>query len=180
MNKSNLCRNFVVLLVVLLSFSYLAIFNVKANPLPYQPLTIDLPKPKIYTTNAISLTAILKIPNEYPTPDNPNVTSVAWMKYSLDGNQNVSITQFEQTNAWDIVGSTGYMIRGTATLSELTNGNHSLVVYAQKTNSEVSSDTINFIIDLPFPTTIVIASIVIVAVVGLGIFLYRIKTKRRT
>ena len=178
--KPILGRSFVVLLVVLLSISCLAIFNVKANPLPYQPLTIDLPKPKIYTANTIPLTAILKIPNEYPTPNNPNVTSVAWMKYSLDGNKNVSIIQFEQTNAWDIVGSIGYKIRGTTTLSELTNGNHSLTVYAQKTNNEVSSDTINFIIDLPFPTTIVIPSIVIVAFVGLGLFSYRIKTKRKT
>ena len=186
-------RSFVVLFVVLLSFSSLGILNVKANPLPYKPLQIDQPKPKTYNTSSIPVSVIIRIPDEIPTPTNPDVTTMAWMKYSLDGNKNVSIIEFEQINAWDIVGSIGYMIIGTTTLLELTSGNHSLTVYAQKTNNEVSSDSIDFAIDdedpMPTPkyplghpeqrpTPFEIAIIVILLVVVLGLMANHFKKGR--
>jgi hypothetical protein len=180
------------LFIVILCFSSLPILDIKANPLLYKSLQIEQPKPKTYNTNSIPVSVIIRIPDEIPAPTTPNVTTIAWMKYSLDGNENISITQIEEVLAWDIVGSIGYMIIATTTLSELTNGNHSLTVYAQKTSNEVSSDSVDFTIDIEDPTptptpsypqttlpsTLEIVLIVILVVVTLGLALNIIKKRR--
>ena len=79
--KTNLSRNLVAMIIVLLSFLSLGILNVKANPLPYKPLQIDQPKPKTYNTSSIPVSAIIRIPVEIPTPTNPDVTTIAWKTY---------------------------------------------------------------------------------------------------
>jgi hypothetical protein len=79
--------------------------------------------------------------------------------YSLDGKQNVTII-------------------GNTTLTGLSNGLHSVTVYANDTYGNMgTSETLTFTISLPFPTTLVIAPIVSVAVAGLGLLLY--SKKRR-
>jgi hypothetical protein len=67
---------------------------------------------------------------------------VVWISYSLDGEDNITIT-------------------GNTTLTELTNGLHSLVVYAYNTLGNMgASETVVFTIAKPetFPTTLVITA----------------------
>jgi hypothetical protein len=86
--------------------------------------------------------------------------STSWMGYCLDGQANVTVTE-------------------NSTLTELPSGSHTLTVYANDTvgNMGVSS-TVNFSIAEPFPTTIVIGSVISVAVVGLGLLAYSNKNRR--
>jgi len=87
---------------------------------------------------------------------------VEWMGYSLDCQDNITVT-------------------GNVTLSELTNGVHNITVYAEDTfGNEGASETIIFNIDVPesFPTTLVIASVITVSVIGIGLLVYFQKRKR--
>ena len=71
-------------------------------------------------------------------------------------------------------------VAGNATLSELTNGVHNITVYAEDTfGNEGASETIIFNIDVPepFPTTLVLASVITVAVVSIGLLVYFKKRK---
>lgn len=86
---------------------------------------------------------------------------VSWIGYSLDGDQNVTVT-------------------GNTAISNLTIGFHSLIVYAKDTfgNAGASAE-ISFTTAEPFPTTLFVASpIAVVALVGLGWIVY-IKKHRR-
>jgi parallel beta-helix repeat protein len=86
---------------------------------------------------------------------------VNWIGYSLDCQDNITVA-------------------GNATLSELTNGVHNITVYAEDTfGNEAASETITFNVDVPepFPTTLVIASVIIVTIVVLGLLIYFKKRK---
>jgi hypothetical protein len=87
---------------------------------------------------------------------------VVWLGYSLDGQENVTIT-------------------GNTTISGLASGVHNVTVYAKDAFENTgTSETITFTIaekPEPFPT-IVIASVVLVAVVGIGLLVYLKKRKR--
>ena len=86
---------------------------------------------------------------------------VNWIGYSLDCQDYITVA-------------------GNATLSELTNGVHNITVYAEDTfGNEGASETIIFNIDVPepFPTTLVIASVIIVTIVVLGLLIYFKKRK---
>jgi hypothetical protein len=87
---------------------------------------------------------------------------VSHSSYSLDGQQNVTIT-------------------ANTTLTGLPNGDHNVTIYAidEAGNTGVSK-TIYFTVDVPepFPTTLVVASVITVAVVGLGLLVYFKKRKR--
>lgn len=179
----------VVILIALLILTVSGtqfVISASDNVIPYQSLTIDLPKPQIYNTSSVKLSVIVRIPNELPEgPNDLNVTSIAWMKYSLDGNANVSITEFERVLAWDIVGSVGFMITANTVISGLSNGEHFLTVYAQKTNGEVSSDSVTFTVnandtvDTGPLTEWIITAIVAVATAGASLVFYLFKRKKR-
>ena len=86
---------------------------------------------------------------------------VSWMGYSLDGENNVTVA-------------------GNSTITELTNGLHNITVYAEDTFGNIgASETITFNVDVPepFPTTLVIASVIIVTIVVLGLLIYFKKRK---
>ena len=79
-----------------------------------------------------------------------------WIGYSLDGQDNITVT-------------------GNTTISGLTNGLHNMTVYAEDTvGNEGASEITYFSVEVPepFPTTIVVASVIIVAVVGIGLLAY--------
>jgi parallel beta-helix repeat protein len=88
---------------------------------------------------------------------------VNWMGYSLDKQDNVTIT-------------------GNSTITELTNGLHNVTVYAEDTfGNEGASETIIFNIDMPepFPTTLfAIASVATAVAMGIGLLIYFKKRKR--
>ncbi|MCJ7560103.1 hypothetical protein MUO79_05735 [Candidatus Bathyarchaeota archaeon] len=92
----------------------------------------------------------------------------SWMAYSLDQQTNITIS-------------------GNTTLVGLSEGSHSLIVYANDTaGNMVSSQTIFFTVSKaqpkpelePFPTTLVILAVVVVALVSLGLLVYFKKRKR--
>jgi len=89
--------------------------------------------------------------------------STSWMGYSLDGQANVTVT-------------------GNRTLSGLSDGSHSLIVYAKDTDGNTgASETVRFTINTqqtqPFLSTsemILIAIVIVVIICGAtGFFLYR-------
>ncbi len=85
----------------------------------------------------------------------------SWIGYCLDGQANVTLTE-------------------NFTLVQLPSGSHTLTVYANDTVGNMgASSTIAFAIAEPFPTSLVAASIIPVAVVlvGIGLLLYGIKRK---
>jgi hypothetical protein len=89
---------------------------------------------------------------------------IVWAGYSLDGGENVTVT-------------------GNTTLTELPNGLHSVVVYANDTFGNMGrSEAVTFTVDAsePFPTTLVIASVGSVAIVGLGLLVYFKKRKKES
>ena len=81
------------------------------------------------------------------------------LSYVLDGQESVAID-------------------GNITLSGLSNGEHNITVYAQDMAGNVgASETIRLSVELPFPTTLVVASVITVTVVGIGLLVYFKKRK---
>jgi len=85
---------------------------------------------------------------------------VSWMGYSLDGQDNVTIT-------------------GNTTISGLTNGVHNLTLYAKDTFENTgASETVSFSVEAPFPATLVVAPVASVVVIGAVLAIYFKKRKR--
>jgi parallel beta-helix repeat protein len=85
----------------------------------------------------------------------------SWIGYSLDGQANVTIS-------------------GNTTLFGLSEGSHSLTVYAKDTTGNTgASETIYFSIER-FPITGIAAAIAIIAVVGVAFLVYFAKVKKTT
>jgi hypothetical protein len=79
--------------------------------------------------------------------------------YSLDGDDNVTVA-------------------GNATLTGLAYGYHNVTVYAiDKLGNIGTSETVFFTLSEPFPTTLVVAFVLIVAVVCIGLTVYFKKRK---
>ena len=92
--------------------------------------------------------------------------STSWIGYSLDGQANVTIA-------------------GNTTLTGLSDGSHSLTVYATDASGNVgASETIYFSIKTqqsePFPTTWIVAAIAIIVVVAAALLVYFAKVKKTT
>jgi hypothetical protein len=124
--------------------------NEQYTPIGYGtvPPVVQVVSPASQTYNGSSVSLVF-------TVNKP----VNWTGYSLDGQDNVTIT-------------------GNTTISGLTNGLHNITVYAKDTFENMgASETVYFSVEVPFPTTLVIASIVSVAVVGVGLLVY-FKKKR--
>ena len=108
----------------------------------------DLVSPVVSVFSVDNQTGELFVPLEFSLSE-----PVSWIGYSLDGQSNVTIS-------------------GNTTLTELAYGLHSIVVYATDYSGNLGySETINFSVDA-FPITLVIGSFAVIAVVGLGIFVY--------
>jgi len=85
--------------------------------------------------------------------------TVSWMGYSLDGQANVTIA-------------------GNTTLTGLSDGMHSLVVYARDTAGYTgASETIHFSIEA-FPITWIAVAIVLIAPIGAALLVYFAKVKK--
>jgi len=85
----------------------------------------------------------------------------AWMGYSLDEQENVTLT-------------------GNSTLSDLSKGMHNVTVYANDTFGNMgTSGTIAFIVSEPFPTVLIGAvTVIVVVVVGASLLFYFRRRKR--
>jgi parallel beta-helix repeat protein len=111
-------------------------------------IAVSSPESKVYNDSSVPLTFLI-------------YEASSSMSYSLDGQDNVTIA-------------------GNTTLSELPNGSHNLTVYLTDRSGNIGvSETIYFSVDVPepFPTMLVIASVITVAVVGIGLIVYFKKHK---
>jgi hypothetical protein len=129
--------------------------NERYTPIGYKtvgyktvPPLVSLVSPQNQTYNAANVSLAF-------TVNKP----VYWMGYSLDGQDNVTVT-------------------GNTTLSALSSGLHNVTVYAKDVfgNTGVSK-IIHFSVDVAFPTTIIIASVIAVSFVGVGLLVYFKKRK---
>jgi hypothetical protein len=88
---------------------------------------------------------------------------ISWVSYSLDGEQNVSLI-------------------GNSTIENMTNGFHSVIVYANDTFGNIgASQTINFTVAVPEPlpvVPVVVATIIAFVVAIAGLLVYFKKNKR--
>ena len=84
---------------------------------------------------------------------------ISKMQYSLDGYENITFTE-------DI------------TLSELEVGKHNVTVYAIDLAGHTGVSEIIYFSVEPFPTTLVILSVVVIAIIGLGILAYYKKYRK--
>jgi hypothetical protein len=84
-----------------------------------------------------------------------------WMGYSLDGQEMVTIS-------------------GNTTLDGLANGLHNVTVSAKDTFGNAgTSETVSFNVNVPFPTTLVVALVTSLAIVSIGLAVYFKRRKHK-
>lgn len=145
-----------------------------ANNEQYTPVGYGTPDPSYMLEHAPPEISLLSPLNQtYNDSSVPLVFTVnkllAWASYSLDGQQNITIT-------------------GNGTLTNMTNGLHDVTVYANDSFGNIGvSEPSNFTVALtplknsqPFPTVTVtaISGVAAVVVVGAGLLVYFKKRKR--
>jgi hypothetical protein len=130
--------------------TYYVIF--KINSSSAVSFTIDTTPPKVSILSLENRTySTSAIPLNFMTNER-----ISRSTYSLDGQENVTIA-------------------GNTTLNGLANGDHNLTIYAEdEAGNTGASETVYFSVASvePFPTTIVVASVVSVAVIGLSLLVY--------
>ena len=86
-----------------------------------------------------------------------------------------SICEPASSMSFSLDGQENFAIAGNATLGELPNGSHNLTVYVTDQSGNTGfSETIYFTVDVPepFPTTLIVASVITVAVYSIGLLVY--------
>jgi hypothetical protein len=138
----------------MLSYSWgvWAIFKTVTFNIDFTPPHISIlsPENKAYNTSDVPLDLTV---NE----------TASQITYSLDGQENITAA-------------------GNMTLTQLSNGAHNVTVYATDNVGNIGSQTVFFVImepSKPFPTTLVVASAIIVAVFSVGLLAYFKKRKRQ-
>lgn len=129
----------------------------------YPSVLVHAESETVHFTQALVIEATSPKNTTYNTSSIPlNFTAnaaVSQITYSLDGEENITIS-------------------GNTTLGGLANGNHSLTVHATDETGNVSSETIYFSVEVPFPTTLVVSvSGASTAAIGIGLLLYFKKRK---
>ena len=137
------------------NYSLMAPFDISSIELPELPgapsVFVVSPENATYTAASVPLNFTVS-------------KRTSWMGYSLDGQENVTVTE-------------------NITLTGLSNGLHTLTVYANDTFGYTgASETIYFRVSQPepFPTTWIVAAIVIIAMVGAAFLVYFRKVKKTT
>jgi hypothetical protein len=118
-----------------------------------------------------------------------NALELTKISYSVDGAENVSLTNLEQGLRWHVDGQPYLIIYGETVLSGLSEGNHTVVVYAKTPEDAVFSDSVSFGVKTP-PSTptpeptstptpwLVVGSIMVAFVSGFGLLFYLAKKKQ--
>lgn len=115
------------------------------NPLIAPAMTLITPMPVTYQNSSVPLFFGAKV-----LTDSPEIISLS---YSLDGNDNTTITEIGKTGMQHFETQTGfqtgytYHINDTLTLDNLTDGNHTLLVYSQDAIGTEMSGSVQFTVD---------------------------------
>ncbi|MCW4025488.1 MAG: hypothetical protein NWF01_10725 [Candidatus Bathyarchaeota archaeon] len=137
-------------IIILLAISLIASSQlVKANYFP--PPSIEIPSPlsaKVYANSSVPLQVIVNIET-----DKPDVTSIS---YSIDGTANVTftnLTRIDNRLYWtspDSVLEHGTAFVADASLDDLAEGTHKLIVYSHATDGEEMTLTVTFTVDYDY------------------------------
>jgi N-acetylneuraminic acid mutarotase len=112
-------------------------------------ISVISPESQNYNVSSVSLAFTLNRP-------------VIWMGYSLDGQDNVTISE-------------------NTTIPDLPNGLHNVTVYAKDTFGNVgASETVSLTVEVPFPTALVVAPVAMVVVVGAVLAIYFKKRRAKS
>jgi len=111
------------------------------------------------------------------TPSNVSITSPENKTYeSFDVPLNFTVNEPVSQIAYSLDGQENVTVAGNTTLTGLSPGEYNITVYAQDTVGNVgASETIYFNIaeePVPFPTTLVVATVASLAVIGIGLLVY--------
>jgi hypothetical protein len=149
--------------------------------LPYDPpiVTIDSPSMNgIYSEPDVPLNVTVQIRGFIYH----NVETISWLNYSLDGQNAIPMTLIVPSDL-----TPPYYVYGNDVLTGLSDGIHNFTIYGETAISGLTGNfnaTISFRVDTsttpitePFSTTLIIASVIIVAVVGVGLLVYFKKRK---
>ena len=135
----------------------LAVTQLATTYTPHQTVRSSTAKFTIDTTmpNILSLSMENKT---YDTTKVPFILTtnepVQQIAYSLDKQANVTVV-------------------GNTTLTDLFQGSHNIIVYASDNAGKIgTSETIYFSVDVPLPTTLVIASVCVDAIIAIAVLVY--------
>ena len=113
------------------------------------------------------------------TPPSISIISPSIQRYN-EGNVTLAFSTNEPTSkiSYSLDGQDNVTISGNTTLTGLPDGDHNIIVYATDEAGNVGeSGTVYFSVEVPFPTTLIAVSAIIVAVVGGGLLVYFKKRK---
>jgi hypothetical protein len=150
--------------------------------LPYSPPIVDILSPfpdRTYNVPEIPLNVTVQIRrNVYH-----NMEQMRWLNYSLDGQTAVPLTLTIPS-----MSQLPYPVYGNCMLTGLADGNHNLVIYGETYVGGLNgyfNETVSFTVDTsntpepePFPTALVIASVIAVIVVFAVFLAYMRKHKQ--
>jgi N-acetylneuraminic acid mutarotase len=142
-------------------------------------LTITVPVPTV-GTNPTSVTTIYSTVEQYTpfgygtTPPVIDVASPANQIYNASSvSLDFMVNKPAEWTGYSLDGQDNVTVAGNTTLDGLPNGLHSVMVYAEDSLGNMgASETVSFTVEVPFPTALVVASAVIVSVIGLGLLVY--------
>ncbi len=140
-----------IAIIVVAVVSTIGVEVVNANPFPQSTMGIDSPQPittrLVYQNTNVPLTISIILLVDSSGSYSPKITQVT---YSLDDHQNISIPDIPKTGKefteTGIFGSQTHFVNLIvgATLSNLSEGQHTLKAYAFDNNSGVMSDSVTF------------------------------------
>lgn len=170
--KNKLLLNLLAVTIIIAS---LAVTSVSANPLTAPEMSIIYPMSVTYQNSSVPLFFGANV-----LTGSPEITSLS---YSLDENQNITITTLGKTGIQHFDSQTGYTyhINSTLTLYNLANGNHTLKVYSHDAIGNEMSGSVQFTVDVSSgtPTESVfnywffISALIVVALLVVIILMYR-------
>jgi hypothetical protein len=149
--------------------------------LPYDPpiISVSSPSPnRTYSEQNVPFNATVQIRgNIYH-----NTETIRCLNYSLDGQAPISMAYFVPSDL-----TPPYYVHGNDVFHDLSDGTHNLTIYVETAIGGLTgnfNETTSFEVDTstaivePFPTTLVIASVITAAIVGIGLLVYLKKRKR--
>ena len=112
-----------------------------------------------------------------------NIERIRWLNYSLDGQTAIPMTLIVPSDL-----TSPYPVYGNDMLTGLSDGSHNLTIFGETYIGGINAyfnDTVSFTVDTskmqepdPFLTTIVVTSVITVAIVGISLLVYYKKRKR--
>jgi hypothetical protein len=147
---------------IMAGIQILEVANAQYAPPPSIEIYSPIPQPDVHSNASVMLNVRVNVL--------PSESDIAFIRYSLDGKANVTLANLtKEDNVWYWTTTKGVFAQGkafstNASLGNLTNGNHTLTVYAHYADGKEMSKSTEFTVDtnykLPvwYPPEIVLLS----------------------